>query len=220
MKIQPAGIQNQYKGNSSLNFKSCYPVTYWVAESNGSYAPAISIDLVKKLQGIVVRFLNSKNGKYTGAKDTICRKVKSFISSVDKDYRNTDRVRSFYNKYGNNKNGKEPLSYLITGLDAQYFDLSYGQPIGAAKVSTGLNGFNSSAEQNLALGDYYNGGLNFVKKRAKEFCDINKMPYGLHVKLEAARTKTGKIKDYIIKDMKFFPEKGPQNPFEKIKGNI
>ena len=54
MKIQPTN----YTYQNTTNFKSTYPVVHWVCEANGSYAPIANLDLVKKLQGKIVRILN------------------------------------------------------------------------------------------------------------------------------------------------------------------
>ena len=41
MKLQPVNIQNQ-----KPNFKSAYPVTHWIAETNGSYASIGNLNLI------------------------------------------------------------------------------------------------------------------------------------------------------------------------------
>ena len=68
----------------------------------------------------------------------------------------------------------------------------------------------------MALGNYWNRGLNFVKNKSREFCDENGVPHELHTKFRVIRTKTGKIKNFELVGMKFLPNKGPENPFEKI----
>lgn len=46
------------------------------------------------------------------------------------------------------------------------------------------------------------------------------MTYVLHTKFEILRNKLGKIKDFIFIDARFLPEKGPESPFERLKGYI
>ena len=100
MQIQPIGVQTNYKASFSPNFKSCYPVTHWLAEANESYAPVLTTELAKKLQGILVRYLNASAKKYSGKKAAFCQEVKDFMASTDRDYANLPFVRSFYDKKG------------------------------------------------------------------------------------------------------------------------
>ncbi len=218
MQIQPTGIQTNCGVKFSPNFKSCYPVTHWVAETNGSYAPVLTVELAKKLQGILVRFLNAPAGKYSDSKEVMSKQVKNYIASKDKDYRNMEFVRSFYDKKGGwIKDKITPVAYMLTGADARYFDQKYGLPIGEIKrASSAPSRLPNSAELNMALNDYFRGGLQFVKSRSKEFCDINKMPYGLHAKFETIRSRTGNIKGFKLMGLGFYPEEGPNNPFVKL----
>ena len=219
MQIQPTRKLEYYGVQTTPGFRACYPVTHWVAENSGSYAPVLTVELAKKLQGVLVRFLNANAAKFNEEKALLCKQVKNFISSRDRDYQNTSFVRSFYDKNGGWKGNKVyPLSYLITGRDAQYFEQRFGSPVGAAKSSCTLpNWMPNSAELNLALNDYFQGGLQYVKKRSKDFCDSNRVPYGLHAKYQVIRTKSGKIKGYQLKGLGYYPEEGPENPFVKLK---
>ena len=61
----------------TINFKSAYPVVHWVAETNGSYAPALSLELVKKLQGSLVRVLNKTDKPL----NPVQSKVKEYIKT-------------------------------------------------------------------------------------------------------------------------------------------
>ncbi len=220
MQIQPIGVQTNYKASFSPNFKSCYPVTHWLAEANESYAPVLTTELAKKLQGILVRYLNASAKKYSGKKAAFCQEVKDFMASTDRDYANLPFVRSFYDKKGGFKQGKiTPLVYMLTGFDAKNFDRRFGLPIGSIKGSCYNAGIFKSAELNMALTDYFNGGLQFVKDRSKEFCDKNKVPYGLHAKFQTLRNKSGNIKGFELMELSFCPEIGPDNPLEKFKNS-
>ncbi len=217
MQIQPAEIQTNYGQKRAVNFKSCYPVTHWVAEVNGGYSPVWTVELAKKLQGILVRFLNAAPDKYSGTKAALCKQVKNFIASQDKGYKEMAYARSFYDKDGGWGKKIKPISYLMTGRDAEYFTKTYGTPVGVNKGEAPiLGGKPRSAELDMALHDYFKGGLEYVKKRSKDFCDVNKMQYGLHTKFQAIRTKSGKIKDFKLVGLGFYPEEGPQNPFVKL----
>ncbi len=218
MHIQPTGIQTNCGVKFSPNFKSCYPVTHWVAETNGSYAPVLTVELAKKLQGILVRFLNAAPDKYTGAKAALCKQAKNFIALQDKGYKEVPLARSFYDKNGGwGKDKITPVAYMLTGCDAKYFDQKYGSPIGEIKrIYSKPSGLPNSAELNMALNDYFRGGLQFVKNRSREFCDINKMPYGLHAKFETIRSRTGNIKGFKLMGLGFYPEEGQNNPFVKL----
>ena len=218
MQIQPTGFPKYYGTKASPNFKACYPVTHWVAETNAGFAPVMTVEFAKKLQGILVRFLNSAPDKYSDAKAVLCRKIKNFIASNDKSYNEIRFVRSFYDKDGGWKEKVKPVSYLITGRDAQYFEQTYGTPVGVHKGNAPiLGGKPRSAELDGALNDYFKGGLKFVKSRAKDFCDANGMPYGLHAKYQVIRTRNGNIKEYKLVGLGYYPEEGPANPFVKLK---
>lgn len=54
MEIQPTQTYSY-----SPKFQSVYPVYHWVAETNGSYAPVLSNELSKTLNGKLVRVLNT-----------------------------------------------------------------------------------------------------------------------------------------------------------------
>ena len=220
MQIQPIQNYSIRKQNVNLQFKSAYPVIHWVAESNASYAPVVSENLSKKLQKKLLKFLSYD----------FLRKVKSpmwdkafetykYVYYKDKDFASLPIARSFYNRDGGKfvNNKFEALSYLITGEDLNFFEESLAKPIGRLKKeSPHYNGKPLSAELNMALGNYWNRGLNFVKNKSREFCDENGVPHELHTKFRVIRTKTGKIKNFELVGMKFLPNKGPENPFEKL----
>ena len=47
MLIHPINTVSKENSRSNQIFKSAYPVIYWIAETNGSYAPVISENLAK-----------------------------------------------------------------------------------------------------------------------------------------------------------------------------
>ena len=58
MQIQAINSFSNIKTNQNPQFKSVYPVYHWVAEANGSYAPAVTKELSETLQRKIIRFLN------------------------------------------------------------------------------------------------------------------------------------------------------------------
>ncbi len=208
MNIQPT--------NNSIQFKSGFPVVHWVRETNGSYAPAFSRDLNEKLQRSVVRLLNSNVEKAKPEKRSLIEYVKKVVSASDSDFARIPFARSFYNHHGG-WNGQKfhPFGYILTGRHAEYMSEIFGKPIGRAKADAPRRDGNISdtAEVNIALGDYFKIGINFVKRLASNFKPDGKKSCGLHTKFEIIRTRTGKIKEYRLIDVKFCPEEGVENPF-------
>lgn len=212
MKIQP--VQNySTSGIKKTNpqFKAVYPVVHWVAETNGSYAPAMSLELTRKLQRILVGILNhSKRSKHGLVADSSV----NYISKCDLDYRRNPIVRTFYNNNGGYDKKFVPLAHLVTGKNAVDFDNLYGKAIGEAKGNAPrVNGKPISAELKQAVKNYSLGGLEFVNDKNKKLYDNSGIEYGLHTKFQTIRSKTGKIKGYELVDVRFCPEKGPNNPF-------
>lgn len=204
---------NIQKTQNSASFKSVYPVYHWVRETNGSYAPAVTHELNEKLQKQVVRFLNGQVEKAVPRKQPIMNRVKQVVSAKDKDYAETPIARSFYNSNGGLEQDKfEPIGYILTGANAEQMSETLGKPIGKTKSETPKC---KTAELNIVLGDYFKRGLTYVKKLAKKFKDDKNVCYGLHTKFEVVRSKTGKIKEYKLEDLRFCPEKGSENPFVK-----
>ncbi|MCM1003542.1 MAG: hypothetical protein NC408_04295 [Candidatus Gastranaerophilales bacterium] len=209
MNIQPTQ-------NYSAPFKSGFPVTHWVRETNGSYAPALSRNLNEKLQRSVVRLLNSNIDKSKPEKRPLIEYVKKIISASDSDFAQNPVARSFYFHHGGLSEQKfEPFGYILTGRHAEHMTEVLGKPIGRAKSDAPRRNGNlaDTAEINIAVGDYFNQGINFVKKLASHFKLGGKTRYGLHTKFEVIRTKTGRIKEYRLIDLKFCPEEGAGNPF-------
>lgn len=247
MQIQP--IQNNVPRAYNTQFKSVYPVIHWVAESNASYAPALTEEFSRTLNGKLVRLLNTSSGEIvsklnniqqqiailskeieTGTNEkskknalkkieeleknrnvlSFTQKIHNFVRHNDKDYADCPHVRTFYNRNGGYRANKfEPLVYLMTGKDALRFEKEYAKPIGC------LNNANMkfSAELQQAKHDYWRKGFDFVNKRAQQYCDKNKMPYELHVKINTNRNDSGQIKGYNIMGMGYYPSEGSNNPF-------
>lgn len=204
--------------NSSLiqkpQFKAAYPVYHWVAETNGSYAPVIDAKLTKSLQRTLVSVLN----KTKKTSFNFLERIANRISEMDKDYKRMSLVRSYFNKKGGYKKDSNkflPISYLISGNDVDLFEESYAKLIGTTKaLSPRKNGRLSSAESEIAIENYKRGGLNFVNTKDKRIVDENGMEYALHTKFEVVRgKKSGKVSGYRLVDVKFCPQKGPENPF-------
>lgn len=212
MRIHPT--QNYQYNQKNPQFKSAFPVVHWVAESNGSYAPAVSLHLTKKLQKILLGVLNQTSRKDQGS---VAEKVRKYLAETDKSYRGKQISRSFYDKRENADNGFAPLVYLITGDDVDTFNSKFGEEIGRSKsYSPYINGVRSSAELNRARRDYYLLGLDFILKKGRRMFDKSGMEYGLHTKFQTIRSKTGKVKGYQLIDCKFCPQQGPNNPFVRV----
>ena len=233
MLISNSIFQNQKLKSDRPNFKSVYPVVHWVAETNGSYAPVVSNEIAKTLNTKIIRFLNTSskliesrlhdlyteiesNGKSNAkidkeiAKLNLIKRVKTFISRKDPDYLKSPFARGFYDRSGGLKNNEfDPLAYILTGDDANYFENNFGRPIGQIKNLT-----DNSDEIEQAKFDYYKKGYKFVKQRANSLVTQDNSPVELHVKMEIARSKSGAIKDYNIIDMKFFSKDSNNNPFK------
>ena len=217
MQLQSINNNLQSK-NQNPRFKSAYPVYHWVAEkSGGSYAPAVTHDLNKKLQGIIVRLFNrtSKLSTTEFGKLMIEKlKPRKTDGVGDKDYRSNPIVRTFSDKNGGWDKKFIPINYIISGNNVSEFNKKYAEPIGKnSAISPRINGIPSSAEYRSALRDYVLGGLNYVRKPELQIKDQDEMVYGLHTKFEVVRNKNGKIKGYELVDIKFCPETGSENPF-------
>ena len=208
MNIQSVNCQHPQTA-----FKSAYPVVHWVRETNGSFAPAVSEELNRRLQRTLVRLLNNQ-GKNISQSNILLRDyVQKVVKASDKDYAKTAAARSFYNGKGGWKSGRfEPLGYILTGSNALHMNESFGKPIGRAKrdiVGMGRR----SAEVNIALGDYWMCGLKLVKQLASKFRDEKNIRSALHTKFEIVRSKNGNIKEFRLLDLRFCPEEGAENPF-------
>ena len=111
----------------------------------------------------------------------------------------------------------EPINYLITGLDVDKFNDSYTKELGYYKAKEPeYEGSNLSADKFSAIINYIKGSLDFVKDFNRQVF-INNKPQGLHTKFQVVRDSNGEPIDYRFVDMKFLPESGPENPFERLK---
>ena len=240
MQIQSIQAGSYLNQNKQPQFKSVYPVVFWVAEKGGSYAPVITRDFSKTLATKFVNILNYSRKEindmmvkientrqetgltnYNGLRKLkleIAQRVKNFISRFDADYAKQNKsynirphTRAFTTSGGLVNGRYLPTAYLITGEDAYFFDRTYGRPIGVSR-SRGGNRF-KSAELERALADFWTQGFNYVKNGAKNF-KINGEPSELHVKVDTIRARTGNIKGYNVTGVGFFPQEGAKNPFE------
>lgn len=224
--MQISAINNNYQNVNNPQFKSAYPVRYWVAEATGGkYAPALTRDLSKFLNTKIVEMLNKPlcqivskierlEAEKIGLKRipvklerdieklSIIKRVKNFIANRDAAYVREPFVRSFNAEKDQINSQNEPISYLITGADAHYFIETFGKPIGVVKAE--LENKYGAAEIEQKLADYWTKGYTYVKNVSKNYCK-NGEPLELHVKLDTVRTKTGTIKDYKVVDMTFLP---------------
>ena len=202
----------------NTNFKSTYPVAHWVAETNGSFAPVANLDLVKKLQGKLIRVLNKPLAESKKPLKPDEQNIRAYIGAADADYRNVPHVRSFYNRIANNPQKFTPVSYIISGLDVGIFEECLAKNIGR-NMSQARELYNHPYSEDTinAIKLYNANGLEFVKQDARQIKDKNNIAYILHTKFEIIRNKLGKIKDYKLLDVRFLPSMGAKNPLERLK---
>lgn len=209
---------------SNQNFKSVYPVYHWVSDSanfinNGQPAMTAGVKLTKKLQGKLVRILNSwKPLSVRNLEDmTFEQNLVDYIAKYDRDFCNYPQARTFYNKNGGYKDGKyEPIAYLVTGKDVSIFE-QLGKKIGKIKGQEPYKGTKiRTAELNIASGNYNSEGLKYVKSRAYEFVrqiGNHLVPYGLHIHFKTRRNANGVVKNYILDGNKFVKENWTEPPY-------
>ena len=203
MNIQPV---------NNTNFKSTYPVVHWVAETNGSYAPVANLQIVKKLQGKIIRMLNKPLVSSTKPMEPLEQRLRAYIGVCDADYRNNPNVRSFYNR-----TDAAPVSYVISGDDVGIFENNLAKNIGRAKSNAReLLSKPYSPETMEAIKLYNREGLKFVQNNSKQIQDKNGMMYILHTKFEIIRNRMGKIKDYKFVEARFLPARGQGRSLGKM----
>ena len=203
MNIQPV---------KNTNFKSTYPVVHWVAETNGSYAPVANLQIVKKLQGKIIRMLNKPLVSSTKPMEPLEQRLRAYIGVCDADYRNNPNVRSFYNR-----TDAAPVSYVISGDDVGIFENNLAKNIGRAKSNAReLLSKPYSPETMEAIKLYNREGLKFVQNNSKQIQDKNGMMYILHTKFEIIRNRMGKIKDYKFVEARFLPARGQGSSLGKM----
>ena len=203
MNIQPV---------NNTNFKSTYPVVHWVAETNGSYAPVANLQIVKKLQGKIIRMLNKPLVSSTKPMEPLEQRLRAYIGVCDADYRNNPNVRSFYNR-----TDAAPVSYVISGDDVGIFENNLAKNIGRAKSNAReLLSKPYSPETMEAIKLYNREGLKFVQNNSKQIKDKNGTMYILHTKFEIIRNRMGKIKDYKFVEARFLPARGQGSSLGKM----
>ena len=203
MNIQPV---------NNTNFKSTYPVVHWVAETNGSYAPVANLQIVKKLQGKIIRMLNKPLVSSTKPMEPLEQRLRAYIGVCDADYRNNPNVRSFYNR-----TDAAPVSYVISGDDVGIFENNLAKNIGRAKSNAReLLSKPYSPETMEAIKLYNREGLKFVQNNSKQIQDKIGMMYILHTKFEIIRNRMGKIKDYKFVEARFLPARGQGSSLGKM----
>ena len=234
---------NNYKIYSKPAFTSAFPVVHWVKEAKGGYSPVYSMELIQKLQEIIVKTLNEnplkikkppKNNKNTVTSEVnkqlydTSKTSKDFLrlhlSTRDVDYRNMpasckNKVRSYYNRKYYTYGDYSPLSYIITGGDVKTFDDKYSKPIGRAyREARAMNISGETPKITEAKRKYNEGGLQFVNNYIRRIKDKRGNTEVLHTKFEIIRDeKTGGIKDFCFVDANFLPEFGPGNPLQKYR---
>ena len=97
------------------------------------------------------------------------------------------------------------------------FNNKFGKVIGQIKATDPkTEGVNRSADLKIAMYKYNKGGLEYVKDPKKQIRNLDGVALGLHTKYEIVRNSNGEIVDYQFVDMKFLPESGKENPFQRI----
>ena len=190
---------------------------HWVTENGTRYSPVTNFSMNKKLQGQIVRFLNKPIEKTNKPVDIIKQRFKAFIASNDLDYRFNSVVRSFYDRSEGKIGNIRPVTYLLTGGDVARFEDSLAKDIGRAKgLAKEVTGEAHSVESEAAVDFYNNKGLDYVNNPRSRITDANGVTYVLHTKFKTLRNKAGKVKGYELQDAQFLPEKGPNNPLERL----
>lgn len=208
MNIQPINFYT----NQKPNFKASYPVVHWVAETNGSYAPAvINKELNKKLHGILVRILNHSSAMTKNCGEELQKLLRGYVGKFDSDYSSNPIVRSYYDKRDNSFLKPRPISYIISGDDVDIFEDFLAKDIGR---SIGVDERRSAADR------YARNGLGFVNNPKRRVKDLNSFTQVLHTKFETIRDKLGKVKGYRLVDIRFLPENNYQNPLEKYRRGL
>ena len=185
---------------------------HWVAETNGSYAPVANLQIVKKLQGKIIRMLNKPLVSSTKPMEPLEQRLRAYIGVCDADYRNNPNVRSFYNR-----TDAAPVSYVISGEDVGIFENNLAKNIGRAKSNAReLLSKPYSPETMEAIKLYNREGLKFVQNNSKQIKDKNGIIYMLHTKFEIIRNRMGKIKDYKFVEARFLPSGGHGSSLGKM----
>lgn len=84
MQIQPTNNFSNINRNQNQQFKSVYSVVHWLAETNGSYAPVLTDDLSRKLNGKLVRVLNSNTRELWRRIENLSAQILQLNAKLDK----------------------------------------------------------------------------------------------------------------------------------------
>ena len=218
-----------FQHNNSLNkrcsnptFKATYPVVHWVSETNGSAARETNLDVVRTLQGKLVRLINKvsksqKNAKIqpqlplSPAEEMLVPpevKVHNLLKKLDMDFRRCQKVRSFYDRSLHNQDTNRPRAYAITGIDIQTFENTLAKKIGIEKSEARQTlGTPYSEKAKAAIDKYCKNGLNFVLSPQRRIYDNSGKPCVLHTHFQVIRNSIGEIKGYKLLDAKFLPQR-------------
>ena len=223
MNIQPISFQHK-QNNKNISkipsFKATFPVIHWVSESNGSAAPEFTLEVVKILQGKLIRLINKVNKnnaqlqiKFPVPNDNFIPaelKIYNYLKSCDLDFRRQPKIRSFYDR-NTSENSSRPVAYAITGADIEVFENTLAKNIGIEKKEARQTlGTPYSPKAKAAIDKYCNSGLKFVLSPQKRIYDHNGNPYVLHTHFVIKRNKNGEKKGYELVNAKFLPQKTNQ----------
>lgn len=210
-------IQSVTAQQHQVNFKSAFPVVYWVKNSGGKYDPAVTPEISEKLQRKLVNALNKQLPNKNNNKETVISKIKRHMACVDPSYRYNSKVRSFYAKQEENSVPEE-FAYMITGNDVGIFENLFVKDIGKTKHRTRrVLGIPRSAETMETVHRYYVSGLNFIRHQLSHLFGDDGIPLALHVKYDPIRNKKNEIKDYELIAAEFCPAAGPNSPLNRYK---
>lgn len=233
--------QYQPKQNQP-SFKSTFPVVHWIAEVNGSYAPACG-DLAEAFHEKIVSYLNKKLLTPKEVKELTKKKrkldvntfvqkkelnqieklkeiidipaqyLRAYLNSCDVSYRLTQKMRSFHNRFQESSNEYIPIFYYASGEHCKKLN-ELGEKIGRAyRESCGKE----TEKVKQAKTDYYKKGLELMRDYTNCKKDANGARQVLHTKFQIIRNNEGEITGYRYVDARFLPEYGPESPFEKLK---
>ena len=204
MQVQSISVNYPSKTNKQLSFGKAYPVVHWVSEKGGRhFEPVVTEDLTRILQSKLVRKFNKHLMGLKADKIAILKPVQEFLRANDPDYRQHKITRSFYDEKGGwseEGNKFNPISYMMTGIDAFSFEQTYGKPVGLMKKKSPrlLSGRRRSVELTMSQKEYNEKGLNFVKARSELAKNNLGENVSLHTKYILHRDKNGKKSWYYF----------------------
>ena len=221
---------NNFQQNKQPNFKSTIPVYHWVREAGNRFdyklvnSKEISQILQEKIVGIFNR-PNNINHSFSAKMAVKTLKESDLYYSLrlrhnDYSKKKNTPTRSFYNPKGGwnyNLTKFSPISYLITGIDVDYFNNNFAKPLGMAKAEEKeMKDKAASANLKMAWHNYFVNGLEFVKDKKHQIKDLYDVPYGMHTKFVAIRDDNGHIIKYDFEDLRLLPEEGTESPIVKL----